>query len=134
MQLVGFDNSDLAGTWNLNYTITVLVPSFFINAMFAGADDSGGLGSLLTKNVTGDAAFTLSVVNGVEGPAAQKTGLTALTLTVDETFHADAGTDLLSVSDTFRQGQVAIPLPGTLALLGLGLVALGAVRRTGRSG
>lgn len=133
MQLVGFDTSSAAGTWNLNYTIAVTNPLFNITDMFAGADNPGG-GSLLTKSVTGDAAFTLTVVNGVEDAGSEKHLLTALTLTVDENFSVDAGKTLLSVSDTFTQTRIPqVPLPGTLALFGLGLVALGAVRRIRRS-
>ena len=65
MQIVNFDNSDLAGAWSIDYTISVTAPNFFIDAMFAGADSPGG-GSLLTKDVTGDEVFSLSVINGVE--------------------------------------------------------------------
>jgi hypothetical protein len=128
MEITKFDLSALAGSWNVNYTITVTDPSFHIADMFAGADNPGG-GSLLTKDVTGDATFTLKVTNGVEDAGSEKHGLTATTLTVDENFSVDAGKTLLSVSDTFIQKQVEAPVPGTLALLGLGLVALGAVRR-----
>ena len=46
-------------------SISVTDPDFFIDAMFAGADNPGG-GSSLTKDVTGDEAFNLSVMNGVE--------------------------------------------------------------------
>src|SRR5512134_1561238 len=79
MQIIGFDNSDAAGVWSIDYSITVIDPSFVINAMFAGADNPGG-GSLLTKDVTGDEVFSLSVINGVEGAGSQRLGLSATTL------------------------------------------------------
>ncbi len=42
MQMVGFDTSDAAGAWSIDYTISVTDPNFFIDAMFAGADNPGG--------------------------------------------------------------------------------------------
>jgi hypothetical protein len=132
MEITGFDTLTIANTWKINYTISVLDPAFHISDMFAGADNPGG-GSLLHKDVTGDATFSLDVKNGVEDAGSEKHGLTATTLTVDETFSVLAGKTLLSVSDTFEQTRRAAPVPGTLALLGLGLVALGAIRRTRRS-
>ena len=134
MVISNFDNSDAPGAWDIKYTITVLDPtSFRISQMAAGADVTGGAAALLTKTVTGDASFTLTVINGVEGPGSIKTGLNAVTLNVDESFSAAADTDFNSVSDSFKQKRLEAPVPGTLALLGLGLVALGAIRRTRRS-
>lgn len=128
MQIVGFDQSDDAGSWSIDYTISVTDPSLVINAMFAGADNPGG-GSELTKDVTGDASFSLSVINGVEGPDSGQLGLSATTLNISEDFSANAGANLLSVSNTYIQTEVSIPEPGTLALLGLGLAGFAAFRR-----
>jgi hypothetical protein len=130
MAISEFDNSDDAGAWSLNYTISVLDPLFFINAMAAGADNPSttGGGSLLTKDVTGDpsGAFLLTVVNGAEGPGSSKSGLTATSLTVGENFSVNAGETLVSVSDTFFQKQITIvPEPGSLLLLATGLLAAG---------
>jgi hypothetical protein len=129
MVISQFDNSDAPGAWAINYTITVTDPNFRIAEMAAGADVTGGATADLTKDVTGDAAFQLKVINGAEGPGSTKTGLSAKTLTVDEKFTAAEFTDFNSVSDSFKQKRVEATVPGTLALLGLGLVALGAVRR-----
>ena len=126
MQIIGFDNSDLAGAWSIDYSISVIDPNFVISAMFAGADNPGG-GSLLTKDVTGDEVFSLSVVNGVEGPASQRLGLSATLLNISEAFSVNAGADLLSVSNTYTQRL--IPEPGPLALMGLALAGLVVVRR-----
>jgi hypothetical protein len=133
MQITGFDLSDLAGAWELDYTISVLDPTQHISAMFAGADNPGGgeVGggtSLLTKDVTGDpgGAFTLTDINGGEGPGANKLGLTATSLTVDEKFSVSAGGTLLSVSDTFfQQPTLKVPEPGSLLLLAAGFGAAG---------
>ncbi len=77
MQLVGFDNSNLAGAWSIDYTITVTDPNFFIDAMFAGADSPAG-GSSLSKDVTGDpsGAFNLLVAQrrGECGVGADRSG------------------------------------------------------------
>jgi PEP-CTERM motif len=126
MQLVGFDNSNLAGAWSIDYSISVIDPNFVISAMFAGADSPGG-GSMLTKDVTGDEVFGLSVVNGVEGPLSERLGLSATTLNISEDFSVNAGANLLSVSNTYRQTE--IPEPGSLALIGLALAGLAVVRR-----
>ena len=129
MQLVGFDTSSAPGAWMISYDITVTDPTKFISDMFAGADNPGG-GSSLTKDVTGDpgGAFTLTVLNGVESMASEKHGLDGTTLHIVETFTVNSNKTLLSVSNTYLQGIRALPTPDTLALLGLGFIALGAVR------
>ncbi len=130
MQIVGFDTSNAANTWTITYDITVTDPThFYISDMFAGADNPGG-GSLLTKNVTGDpgGAFTLTDTDGAEGPASEKHGLTATALHIVETFSVNANANLLSVSNTYLESARSIPTPGTLALLGIGLLGF-ALRR-----
>jgi hypothetical protein len=125
MQITGFDTSTDADAWALNYTITVLNPLFHISDMAAGADNPV-VGSLLTKDVTGDPSgpFQLKVTNGAEDAGSSISGLNAPALTVDENFSVNAGSTLLSVSDTFIQGQtLRVPEPGSLLLLAAGLLA-----------
>jgi len=134
MQITGFDTSDSAGAWNVNYTIGVLDPAFHISDMFAGADNPGG-GSLLTKSVTGDpgGAFLLTDANGAEGPTAEKHGLTATKLIVDENFSVNAGSSLASVTDSFFQGRtILVPEPATLLLLAIGMLGAGWIGRRGK--
>ena len=59
----------------------------------------------------------------------EQLGLSATTLNISEDFSANAGANLLSVSNTYIQTEVSIPEPGTLALLGLGLAGFAAFRR-----
>jgi len=131
MQIVGFDTGPLPGAWNIKYDITVVNPAlFYISDMFAGADNPVAP-SLLSKNVTGDPGgpFVLAVVNGAEGPGSEKHGLTAASLTVDESFSVGALGILLSVSNTYLEKERLLPTPGTLVLLAMGLGALGVSRR-----
>jgi hypothetical protein len=133
MQIIGFDTTNNPNSWDVKYTIAVdltISPDRRITDMFAGADNPGG-GSSLVKTVSGDASFVLTVNNGAEDANSEKHGLSAVSLNIDEAFSVNADANLLSVSDTFTQR--AIPLPGTLALLGMGLVALGSARRRRKS-
>jgi hypothetical protein len=137
MQIIGFDESAAAGAWNIKYSIAVANPLlFYISGMAAGADNPGG-GSNLTKDVTGDPNFNpfqLTVVNGVENAGSIIAGLTASALNVDESFSVNAGSTLLSVSNTYAEKERLLPTPGTLVLLGMGLGALGLSRRNRKIG
>jgi hypothetical protein len=128
MQIIGFDVSNLAGSWEIDYTIAVTDPAQFISDMFAGADNPGA-GSTLNKDVTGDEVFSLSVINGVENAGSEAHGLNASFLSIHEEFTVDANNDLLSVSNTYRQSTLVIAEPGTVALMGIALAGLALIRR-----
>jgi hypothetical protein len=139
MQIIGFDASDAAGSWFLNYTITVTDPTAsFISQVHTGADNPGG-GSLLSKAVAGDPGgpFTLTVTDGTEGPTSEKHGLKGVTLTVAETFSANAGANLLSISNTYRDTLISatsIPTLSEWALVTTAflLLAIGTLGLRGR--
>ncbi len=132
LQIIGFDLSDAAASWFLNYTITVADPDrSFISNVCAGADNPGG-GSLLTKVVTGDPGgpFTVTVADGSECPRSHLENLKAVSLGIAETFSVNAGASLLSVSNTYKDTLIyegaAIPTLSEWALAVTSLVVLAA--------
>jgi hypothetical protein len=126
MQIAGFDVSDAAGSWFVNYSIVVTNPlNSFISEVHAGVDNPGG-GSVLTKVVAGDPGgpFILTDTDGVEGPTAERHGLRAVALNVSESFSVNAGANMLSVSNTYL--DVLVPATGvpTLSQWALAATAL----------
>jgi hypothetical protein len=125
----------ITGTAELEYTVTVLDPSFFISGVAIDSNvnvqgSQPGVPPLTTvvKDIMDDTGAVLDTITSVDGSTDTSIALNEQFLAIRDTITVAPGDFLVGFSNTFTQ----MPEPASLGLLGLGLLGLGAVARRRR--
>lgn len=129
----------LANSFTVSYRITIdptQAPAntgtgqWAITRVAAGMQDSNGNGfANLTKNVTGGATGS-AIANDVNGTITPTvlTGIKATTLNVSDVYTYQSGI-ITAITNTYTQADIGVPEPLTMSLMGVGLLAVGLLRR-----
>jgi len=122
----GQANSD----WTLVYSIEVTDLTRFITSVDLDVTQSAQTGSTtVAKNVKDKLGNDLGTLTSLNGAAVAAIATNNQFLLISEKFSKTGNAIMNSAQNTYTQNKVAAPEPGTLALLGLGMLGLAASRR-----
>jgi hypothetical protein len=136
LHTVSFTGSFLGGqTYDIAYTIEItdLNSPFFITSIGAGIGQSFGVvPATLTKTIRDSSGNFLASFNSITGNVGDLTISPQKLLNIEDSFTTNSSS-LNSISTSFLQTS-AVPEPGTISLLSLGLVGLGYIRYSVKRG